>query len=155
MSFGVCRYDTDWNPQIDLQAQARAHRIGQTNEVQASMSTVKHITIIGLIRSPDYFSSLSRADSALADCTAFNLCYGIFLICCMQVLVLRLQTTNTIEEHIYNVASQKRSVADRSITGGFFDGKTDAQERRAYLLGLLSKRACQSNRWCHYYVLDH
>ncbi|CAI7884025.1 unnamed protein product [Closterium sp. NIES-53] len=29
----VIMYDTDWNPQIDLQAQARAHRIGQKNEV--------------------------------------------------------------------------------------------------------------------------
>lgn len=26
-------YDTDWNPQIDLQAQARAHRLGQTRPV--------------------------------------------------------------------------------------------------------------------------
>ena len=64
----------------------------------------------------------------------------------MQVLVLRLQTVNSIEEHIYNVATQKRSVADRSITGGFFDGKTDAQERRTYLLDLLSKRTCQNKR---------
>eukprot|EP00741_Cyanophora_paradoxa_P019850 tig00000217_g19158.t1 len=29
----VIIYDTDWNPQIDLQAQARAHRIGQKSEV--------------------------------------------------------------------------------------------------------------------------
>eukprot|EP00300_Choanocystis_sp_HF-7_P003039 c12293_g1_i1.p1 GENE.c12293_g1_i1~~c12293_g1_i1.p1 ORF type:complete len:1104 (-),score=304.81 c12293_g1_i1:66-3377(-) len=29
----VIIYDSDWNPQQDLQAQARAHRIGQTNEV--------------------------------------------------------------------------------------------------------------------------
>ena len=26
-------YDSDWNPQNDIQAMARAHRIGQTNEV--------------------------------------------------------------------------------------------------------------------------
>uniref|UniRef100_A0A0D9WEC8 Helicase C-terminal domain-containing protein n=1 Tax=Leersia perrieri TaxID=77586 RepID=A0A0D9WEC8_9ORYZ len=30
----VILYDSDWNPQVDLQAQYRAHRIGQTNEVQ-------------------------------------------------------------------------------------------------------------------------
>ncbi|EFJ44876.1 hypothetical protein VOLCADRAFT_30537, partial [Volvox carteri f. nagariensis] len=30
----VILYDTDWNPQLDLQAQARAHRIGQTREVR-------------------------------------------------------------------------------------------------------------------------
>lgn len=27
-------YDSDWNPQMDLQAIARAHRIGQKKEVQ-------------------------------------------------------------------------------------------------------------------------
>lgn len=27
------QYDTDWNAQIDLQAQARAHRLGQTKPV--------------------------------------------------------------------------------------------------------------------------
>lgn len=32
----VIMYDTDWNPQIDLQAQARAHRIGQKREVHPS-----------------------------------------------------------------------------------------------------------------------
>lgn len=26
-------YDSDWNPQIDLQAMDRAHRIGQTKKV--------------------------------------------------------------------------------------------------------------------------
>ena len=65
----------------------------------------------------------------------------------MQVLVLRLQTANSIEEHIYSVARQKRNIADRSITGGFFDGKTNAQERRAYLLELFSKKASTCHRY--------
>ena len=30
----VIFFDSDWNPQLDLQAQARAHRIGQTKEVR-------------------------------------------------------------------------------------------------------------------------
>lgn len=30
----VIIYDSDWNPQNDLQAQARCHRIGQTQEVK-------------------------------------------------------------------------------------------------------------------------
>lgn len=30
----VIIYDSDWNPQNDIQAQARAHRIGQTFEVK-------------------------------------------------------------------------------------------------------------------------
>jgi SWI/SNF-related matrix-associated actin-dependent regulator of chromatin subfamily A member 5 len=29
----VILYDSDWNPQMDLQAQDRAHRIGQTKPV--------------------------------------------------------------------------------------------------------------------------
>ncbi len=30
----VIIFDSDWNPQNDLQAQARAHRIGQTKQVR-------------------------------------------------------------------------------------------------------------------------
>lgn len=30
----VIIFDSDWNPQMDLQAQDRAHRIGQKNEVR-------------------------------------------------------------------------------------------------------------------------
>lgn len=37
----VIMYDTDWNPQIDLQAQARAHRIGQKHEVNKASSRLK------------------------------------------------------------------------------------------------------------------
>ena len=32
----VIIFDSDWNPQMDLQAQARAHRIGQMREVNFS-----------------------------------------------------------------------------------------------------------------------
>jgi SNF2 family DNA or RNA helicase len=83
----VIFYDTDWNPQMDAQAAARAHRIGQTKDV----------------------------------------------------LVLRMQTIGTVEERVAAVAADKRGMADRSITGGFFDGKTSAAERQQYLLNLLSK----------------
>lgn len=31
----VVIFDSDWNPQNDLQAQARAHRIGQKNQVRS------------------------------------------------------------------------------------------------------------------------
>lgn len=31
----VVIFDSDWNPQNDLQAQARAHRIGQKKQVHA------------------------------------------------------------------------------------------------------------------------
>jgi len=29
----VVLFDSDWNPQVDIQAMDRAHRIGQTKEV--------------------------------------------------------------------------------------------------------------------------
>ncbi|KAK9798163.1 hypothetical protein WJX73_003156 [Symbiochloris irregularis] len=85
----VIMYDTDWNPQIDLQAQARVHRLGQTK----------------------------------------------------QVLILRLQTINSIESHVLAVADGKRVFADKSIDGGFFDGHTSAETRKQYLLNLLRESA--------------
>lgn len=36
----VIIFDSDWNPQNDLQAQARAHRIGQKNQVSSRLSYV-------------------------------------------------------------------------------------------------------------------
>ena len=30
-------YDSDWNPQMDLQAMDRAHRIGQTRQVHSAL----------------------------------------------------------------------------------------------------------------------
>ena len=33
----VIIFDSDWNPQNDLQAQARAHRIGQTKQVKREL----------------------------------------------------------------------------------------------------------------------
>ena len=36
----VVIFDSDWNPQNDLQAQARAHRIGQKKQVKKTRVTV-------------------------------------------------------------------------------------------------------------------
>ncbi|KAK6117313.1 hypothetical protein DH2020_048947 [Rehmannia glutinosa] len=41
----VILYDSDWNPQVDLQAQDRAHRIGQKKEVQVFVSALRFYTI--------------------------------------------------------------------------------------------------------------
>ncbi|KAL3679447.1 hypothetical protein R1sor_022403 [Riccia sorocarpa] len=81
----VIIFDTDWNPQVDLQAQARAHRIGQKRDV----------------------------------------------------LVLRLETVHTIEEQVRAAAEYKLGVANQSITAGFFDDNTSAEDRREYLESLL------------------
>ncbi|XP_019163693.1 PREDICTED: chromatin structure-remodeling complex protein SYD isoform X2 [Ipomoea nil] len=81
----VIIFDTDWNPQVDLQAQARAHRIGQKKDV----------------------------------------------------LVLRLETVQTVEEQVRAAAEHKLGVANQSITAGFFDNNTSAEDRREYLESLL------------------
>ncbi|CAA7052050.1 unnamed protein product [Microthlaspi erraticum] len=81
----VILFDTDWNPQIDLQAQARAHRIGQKKDV----------------------------------------------------LVLRFETANTVEEQVRATAEHKLGVANQSITAGFFDNSTSAEDRKEYLESLL------------------
>lgn len=39
----VVIFDSDWNPQNDLQAQARAHRIGQKKQVSTTRPTVLSI----------------------------------------------------------------------------------------------------------------
>ncbi|KAK9288088.1 hypothetical protein L1049_016535 [Liquidambar formosana] len=85
----VIIFDTDWNPQVDLQAQARAHRIGQKRDV----------------------------------------------------LVLRLETVQTVEEQVRAAAEHKLGVANQSITAGFFDNNTSAEDRREYLESLL--RECK------------
>ncbi|KAK9075578.1 hypothetical protein SSX86_003903 [Deinandra increscens subsp. villosa] len=85
----VIIFDTDWNPQVDLQAQARAHRIGQKKDV----------------------------------------------------LVLRLETVKSVEEQVRASAEHKLGVANQSITAGFFDNNTSAEDRREYLEALL--RECK------------
>ncbi|GMI95860.1 hypothetical protein HRI_003255300 [Hibiscus trionum] len=81
----VILFDTDWNPQVDLQAQARAHRLGQKKDV----------------------------------------------------LVLRFETVQTVEEQVRAAAEHKLGVANQSITAGFFDNNTSAEDRREYLESLL------------------
>ncbi|KAK7387852.1 hypothetical protein VNO78_22648 [Psophocarpus tetragonolobus] len=74
---------------VDLQAQARAHRIGQKRDV----------------------------------------------------LVLRFETVQTVEEQVRASAEHKLGVANQSITAGFFDNNTSAEDRREYLEALL--RECK------------
>lgn len=49
----------------------------------------------------------------------------------MQVLVLRLQCQDSIEEKIWQISEDKRMIADKSIVGGLFDRKTDEAARLA------------------------
>lgn len=81
----VIIYDSDWNPFQDLQAQDRAHRIGQRNEVR----------------------------------------------------ILRLITTNTVEEKILERANFKLDMDGKVIQAGRFDNKSKDEERDAMLRVML------------------
>ena len=81
----VIIFDTDWNPHQDLQAQDRAHRIGQKNEVR----------------------------------------------------ILRLITSDSIEEYILEKAHQKLDIDGKVIQAGKFDQKSTAEEQEALLRKLI------------------
>ncbi|KAH8702492.1 putative RSC complex subunit [Talaromyces proteolyticus] len=81
----VIIYDSDWNPHQDLQAQDRAHRIGQKNEVR----------------------------------------------------ILRLITSNSVEEKILGRAQFKLDMDGKVIQAGKFDNKSTNEEREALLRTLL------------------
>ena len=81
----VIIYDSDWNPHQDLQAQDRAHRIGQKNEVR----------------------------------------------------ILRLITTNSVEEKILERANFKLDMDGKVIQAGKFDNKSTNEEREAMLRVML------------------
>ena len=81
----VIIYDSDWNPHQDLQAQDRAHRIGQKNEVR----------------------------------------------------ILRLISSNSVEEKILERAQFKLDMDGKVIQAGKFDNKSTNEEREALLRTLL------------------
>lgn len=81
----VIIYDSDWNPHQDLQAQDRAHRIGQQNEVR----------------------------------------------------ILRLISSNSVEEKILERAQYKLDMDGKVIQAGKFDNKSTNEERDAFLKTLL------------------
>ncbi|KAI1617508.1 adenosinetriphosphatase [Exophiala viscosa] len=81
----VIIYDSDWNPHQDLQAQDRAHRIGQKNEVR----------------------------------------------------ILRLISSNSVEEKILERAQFKLDMDGKVIQAGKFDNRSTNEERDAFLKTLL------------------
>lgn len=83
----VILFDSDWNPHMDMQAQDRAHRIGQKREV----------------------------------------------------LVLRLISAGTVEEHILTRANYKKDIDAKIIQAGMFNQRSSARERQQFLQELLSK----------------
>lgn len=89
----VIIYDSDWNPHQDLQAQDRAHRIGQKNEVR----------------------------------------------------ILRLITSNSVEEKILERANFKLDMDGKVIQAGKFDNKSSNEEREEMLRVMLESAEAAEN----------
>jgi ATP-dependent helicase STH1/SNF2 len=89
----VIIFDSDWNPHQDLQAQDRAHRIGQKNEVR----------------------------------------------------ILRLITSDTVEEVILERALQKLDIDGKVIQAGKFDNKSTSEEQEAFLRELLENKGASND----------
>ena len=89
----LSQYDSDWNAQIDQQAQARVHRLGQTKKVKRS-----------------YLNSLLWVQST--GCSAIKNYHPPH----HQVLVIRFVTVGSVEERVISVARSKQALVDRSIT---------------------------------------
>ncbi|KAL9068473.1 MAG: hypothetical protein Q9157_006498 [Trypethelium eluteriae] len=89
----VVIYDSDWNPHQDLQAQDRAHRIGQKNEVR----------------------------------------------------ILRLITSNSVEEKILERAQFKLDMDGKVIQAGKFDNKSTNEERDAMLRVMMESAEAADN----------
>ncbi|KZF22555.1 putative RSC complex subunit [Xylona heveae TC161] len=89
----VIIFDSDWNPHQDLQAQDRAHRIGQKNEVR----------------------------------------------------ILRLISSNSVEEKILERANYKLDMDGKVIQAGKFDNKSTNEEREALLRVMLESADASDN----------
>ncbi|KAI9837464.1 MAG: hypothetical protein M1819_007112 [Sarea resinae] len=89
----VIIFDSDWNPHQDLQAQDRAHRIGQKNEVR----------------------------------------------------IMRLISSNSVEEKILERAQYKLDMDGKVIQAGKFDNKSTNEEREALLRVMLETAEASEN----------
>jgi superfamily II DNA/RNA helicase len=65
----VVIFDSDWNPQMDLQAQDRAHRIGQRNEVRVFRLITNTIIEEGILTRASYKKNL---DNKIIEAGMFN-----------------------------------------------------------------------------------
>ena len=77
-------YDSDWNPQMDLQAMDRAHRIGQTRQVHSALRLEQKRERRPPLTTPPHPAPPSR-----------------------QVHVYRFMTSGTVEEMIIERAQRK------------------------------------------------
>lgn len=83
--------DSDWNPQNDLQAQARAHRIGQTKQVRGDTKREER----------------GRRESEEMGKRGRRVWEGLPCSCSSQVNIYRLVTRNSVEEDIVERAKRK------------------------------------------------
>ena len=100
---------------MDLQAQARAHRLGQQHEVRGCGAGRPIPVMVCVPQRPPACQRHSLASSTPRPAARPPGPRP-------QVKVLRLVTAGSIEERVVDVASGKAQLADRSITGGWLPG---------------------------------
>ena len=97
----VILYDSDWNPQMDLQAQDRAHRIGQTKPVKVFRLVTEHTVEERIIERAmqklklDHVSTASGPapccclllHAGVARCSAGR-CFVSLSLCCLALLAV-------------------------------------------------------------------
>lgn len=88
----VVIFDSDWNPQNDLQAQARAHRIGQKKQVTSDLKSVVFVILL--------FLPVVKRDNVWAWFLPLHIPLA-------QVNIYRLVTKGTVEEDIIERAKKK------------------------------------------------
>lgn len=81
---------SDWNPHADLQAMARAHRLGQTNKVEISSSMIFNCSWLWSLKMHGGFG--------------------------LQVMIYRLVTRGTIEERMMEL-TKKKMVLEHLVVG--------------------------------------
>lgn len=97
----VIIFDSDWNPQNDLQAQARAHRIGQRNQV-GGLVHLKNGIIFS--RSLLLMIAMKREEEKNWDEIIIYLFLCLFFF---KVNIYRLVSKGSIEEDILERAKRK------------------------------------------------
>lgn len=105
----VVVFDSDFNPQNDLQAQARCHRIGQTKSVKV----YRYAIAVELLRNSPSSPELAR----------------------LTLLCDRLMSSKTYEMQLFHMSSMKLGL-DQAVLKGFESGSAEVSTMRRHAVSV-------------------